>query len=387
MNANPNSPVRHGQIAAEFLQTVFEGQEGGVIALFTKPRKHSKFVSLANPDWVDEATKYAIGARRHDDVYFAIGVQAQQAHKGRGRQADVVALPGLWADIDVRGPNHSATNLLPTIEDAWKLLHEFPFKPTVVVHSGGGLQAYWLFREPRKTPTGAERLAVQRLSKQFQGFLRSLASRKGWTIDATADLCRLLRVPSTYNRKQKTPVLVTYEVIDDGQRYNPSEFAEFLQMEADPELKAHAQGPAPQNPTAEFLQVLGGCPWMRHCKDDAAALSEPEWYHMLAIVGRCKDGARLAHELSLPYSKYTPSETDAKLRQAMEAAGPTTCAFIESELGQAKYCIQCSHHGKIKSPIVLGLAKASKRPANNASIEPHGATDGIRRPQIQTTDR
>jgi hypothetical protein len=114
---------RHGQIAAEFLRTVFEGQEGGVIALFSKPSKRSKFISLANRDWSDEAAKYALAERRREDVYFAIGVQGQQPHKGRGKQADVLALPGLWADIDVRGPNHAATNLPPTIEDAWSVLN------------------------------------------------------------------------------------------------------------------------------------------------------------------------------------------------------------------------------------------------------------------------
>src|ERR1035438_8229243 len=136
-------------------------------------------------------------------------------------------------------------------------------------------------------------------------------------MDGTADLCRLLRLPGTYNRKQAEPVLVRYEVIGDGRRYNPSDFEDFLNFEADPELKAHIQGPAPEQPTAEFLRVLAGCPWIRHCKDDAASLAEPEWYRMLSILGRCKDGIHLAHELSRPYPKYSDAETTEKLKQAM----------------------------------------------------------------------
>jgi hypothetical protein len=358
-----------------------------VIALFTKPSKHSKFIPLSNEAWGAEALKYAVAARRRGDVYFAIGVQAQQPHRGRGKQADVIALPGLWADIDVRGPNHTATNLPPTIKDAWSILREVPFKPTLVVYSGGGLQAHWLFREPWETATGGERLAAQRLSKRFQAYLRSAAVRKGWTIDDTADLCRLLRLPGTFNRKQKTSVLVTCETVEGGQRYNPSEFADFLDMEADPELKAHVQGAAPENPTAEFLQILGGCPWMRHCKDDAASLPEPEWYRMLSIVGRCKNGVRIAHELSQPYPKYTPAETDGKLHQAMGAAGPTTCAFIENELGQGECCNRCSHRGKVKSPIALGLAKPGKRTEDRANAERRETADASSLPAIQTTDR
>jgi hypothetical protein len=53
---------------------------------------------------------------------------------------------------------------------------------------------------------------------------------------------------------------------------------------------------------------------------------------MLSIVGRCKDGARVAHDLSKPYPKYSEAETNEKLKQAMGASGPATCAFIATNL-------------------------------------------------------
>src|SRR5271166_2985252 len=107
----------HARMAARFLRSVFSGQEAGFVALFNKPSKHSTFVSLNNADWYNEAAKNAILAREKQNVYFAIGVQGQQPRRGRGKQAEVIALPGLWADIDVLGPNHVATNLPPTLED------------------------------------------------------------------------------------------------------------------------------------------------------------------------------------------------------------------------------------------------------------------------------
>jgi len=215
--------------------------------------------------------------------------------------------------------------------------------------------------------------------------LQHLALDSGWAMDGTADLCRLLRLPGTYNRKQAEPVLVRYEVIGDGRRYNPSDFEDFLNVEADPELKAHVQGPAPEQPTAEFLRVLAGCPWIRHCKDDAASLPEPEWYRMLSIVGRCKDGIHLAHELSRPYPKYSEIETTEKLKQATGAAGPATCAFIGGDLGCGRYCAECNHRGRIASPVVLGIPKRSKRGKDRL------ADGGPRRhsdlPNIQANDR
>lgn len=315
-------------------------------------------------------------------------MQGQQPHRGRGKQAGVIALPGLWADIDVLGPNHAATNLPPTLEDAWKIIRAVPFKPTVVVYSGGGVQPHWLFREPMETATDKDRRAANRLSKGFQGLMAGVAAGSGWSIDNTADICRLLRVPGTYNRKQETPVLVEYEVIDEGQRYNPSDFEELVNLEADPELKAHVQGAAPENPSGEFLRVLAGCPWMHHCKDDAARLPEPEWYRMLSIVGRCRDGSRIAHDMSQAHPKYSAAETEEKLRQAMGAAGPATCTFIENDLGQKQFCSQCRHHNKIKSPIVLGMPKRARPGSENALVpEWRRTADGRRLPNIQATDR
>jgi len=121
------------RIAARFLRSVFGGQEEGFVALFQKPSKHSTFVPLNREGWYTDAAKSAMLSRDKENVYFAIGVQGQQPHRGRGKQAGVIALPGLWADIDVLGPNHAATNLPPTLEDAWKIIQVVPFKPTVVV--------------------------------------------------------------------------------------------------------------------------------------------------------------------------------------------------------------------------------------------------------------
>lgn len=389
MNARSVSPARnHERSAARFLRSVFGDQQMGVLALFGKPSRRSIFIPLSRDAWYNEAAKNAIFWRETEDVYFSIGLQGEQPQKGRGKQDDVIAIPGFWADIDVKGPNHAAANLPPTLEDARSILQAIPFKPTVVVYSGGGLQAYWLFREPLETKSQADRLTAKQLSKSFQAVLRNIAGRQGWAIDGTADLCRLLRLPGTYNRKQTTPALITYEVVGDRQRYNPSDFQEFVELEANPEIKAHVQGAAPDNPTADSRLVLGGCHWMRHCKDDAAKLPEPEWYRMLSILGRCKDARRIAHDLSKPYPRYNTAETEHKLQQAMGAAGPTTCTFIETELGQEKYCKSCIHRGRIKSPIVLGIQKKTRPPANGppAAMEPPENANR-RLPEIQITDR
>ena len=347
--------------ASAFLRSVFNGQEHGILALFCKPGNVSHFAHLDRAGWHHDAAGNALQLREHVNVYFAIGIQGARPEKGRGKEAGVITLPGLWADVDVLGPNHAALALPPTMEDAWRIVRAVPFKPTVVVYTGGGIQPYWLFREPWELDNEKERKKAKALSKAFQKYMQGAALAHGWSMDGTADLCRLLRLPGTYNRKQAEPITVRYEVIEDGRRYNPSDFEEFLETEADPELKAHVQGAAPAEPTAEIARILSGCSWMRHCKEDAATLPEPEWYRMLSIVGRCKDGARVAHDLSKPYPKYSEAETNEKLKQAMGASGPATCVFIATDLGQARHCNDCDHQGKIKSPVVLGLHKKKSR--------------------------
>ncbi len=258
--------------ASTFLRAIFSGQERGVLPLFCKPSNVSHFANLDRDGWYDDAADTAMRLRDHFNIYFAMGLQADRPEKGRGKEAGVISLPGLWADIDVLGPNPAALALPPTIEDAMRIVQAVPFKPTVIVYTGGGIQAYWLFKEPWEFDSDKERKKAKALSKAFQKYLQNAAITCGWIMDGTADLCRVLRLPGTYNRKQAEPVLVRYEVVEDARRYNPSDFEDFLNIEADPELKAHLQGPAPEQPSAEFLRVLAGCPWIRHCKDDAASL-------------------------------------------------------------------------------------------------------------------
>jgi putative DNA primase/helicase len=340
--------------AVTFLNSVFAPQESGIVVLFSKPAKVSYFMPLDREGWQHEAASTALRIRDEQNVYFAIGVQGARPDRGRGTEAGVVSVTGFWADIDILGPNHAAHTLPTTVEDAWRIIAAVPFKPTVVVYTGGGLQAYWLFREPWQFEDENDRRKVKKMSRAFQRCLQRVARNHGWTMDGTADLVRLLRLPGTYNNKQAEPVLVHYEVMEDGRRYNPSDFEEFVELEADRESKAQVQGLEPE---ADLSLILAGCPWMHHCKDDAASLSEPEWYRMLSIAGRCKGGLQIAHDLSRPFPKYTETETAEKLKQAIGASGPATCAFIGTDLGQAEYCGKCEHRGTIKSPIILGLHK------------------------------
>ena len=70
-------------------------------------------------------------------------------------------------DIDIQGGVHKEKDL-PTKEQALAFLNEIPFKPSIIVWSGGGYQPYWLFKEPWSFDNKEERQKAKRLSERFQ---------------------------------------------------------------------------------------------------------------------------------------------------------------------------------------------------------------------------
>jgi putative DNA primase/helicase len=138
-------------------------------------------------------------------------------------------------------------------------------------------------------------------------------------------------------------------------------------------LVVESSPPSPRGtfPAAQIDPILAGCAWLAHCRTDAVNLSEPEWYGMLSIVGRCRNGDQLAHEFSKPYLHYSSEETAAKLQHALRDAGPATCARIRNSLGGSSFCNSCSNAGRVKSPIVLGIRRSIAMSSRVTADENH----------------
>src|SRR5205823_5481483 len=149
---------------------------------------------------------------------------AQPPDSGRGEAAAVIGIPGIWVDIDIAGPAHKAANLPPTRDAALSLLNAFPYPPSLVVDTGHGLQAYWLFPEPWVFAGAPERTAVAILLRRVQRWFQIEARSHGWQIDSTHDLARVLRVPGTFNRKTANPAAVQILHLDESRRYAPDDF-------------------------------------------------------------------------------------------------------------------------------------------------------------------
>lgn len=357
----------HLEVIDQYLRRTYGPEPVGNLIGWIRQGEKVKSFDLTLPKSIEQAARYASAQSLSTDVYFAIGLQKLKPVAGkRGEERGVVALPGLWADIDIRGAAHAADNLPGTEEEALSLIDEIKLRPSVIVRSGHGLQVHWRFKELYQIENDAERQLLKDLSSKLQQILRRAASQRGWTLDATADLCRLLRVPGTFNRKVEGDVRqVTAEYFPHT--YTLDDFRDLVEGVEIPAQEAITET-SPKFPPAQLDLILDGCPWMAHCRDDAATLPEPEWYRMLTVVARCEDAERWAHELSRAYPKYSKAETAAKLKHASaDKAAPVTCAYVEASLGGERYCSGCAFRGTVRSPIRIGRMNYSTPTETNSS--------------------
>jgi len=353
----------HGDnsVIRQFIERVHGPEPHGWLVIWTRQDKATKAFPLNRGGALEAAVSYCAERAARQDVYAAVGLQGvEPGGGGRGKEDGVVAVPGVWADIDFGGEGHKAQDLPRTEAEALALVDTVGLEPSVIVRSGFGLHVYWLFDKPLRLGTVPERQAMKTLSRRFQQMLRLQARALGWTVDPTADLCRVLRVPGTFNRKVGGDVRAVTAAYS-GKTYTVDDIGDLLGSVEEPQdllappISSPPQGAPPSLTPAQLPPILDGCGWMRHCRDDAAKLPEPEWYRMLTVVARCQEAERWAHELSRPYPGYTERETRQKLRQASRVdIAPVTCGYVANELGGAHHCAQCLFAGHVNSPITIG---------------------------------
>ena len=395
----------------QFFETLYPDPElPGRLILWTKSRRGGK-IQTTWTHQLDQAARLAHRYRHSRDVYFGVALQDREralaiarrrrprAREGtvRGSEASATVLPAVFADLDVAGPEHKSGDLPPDRKSALGLLDAIPKKPSVVVDSGAGFHVYWLLREPWVLATEEDRVAAKLLLRRVQAALQAAARERGWGVDNTADLARLLRVPGTLHHKSSPSRPVTVEhfpLTPNGAdwraadwRYVPDDFAKLPAPVALPRSAGRLLRGAPTDnrPPADFRCVYEGCGWMRHCYDDRTRLPEPEWYAALSIIGRCAvdgvDGRRLAHRMSRDHPGYSPIGTDEKLDHALETSGPRTCAHIAGLGSAVDYCGTCVHRGRIKSPILLGRRSPATRLAPPGTASPGTVSPGTASPE------
>lgn len=207
----------------DFLDALYAEKPSDLyLLLWTLPEKESRWFRD-----VDAAIRSAEEFSAHD-LYVGVGLAGQPYGTTRRCPSEEIAgIVGFWADIDLRSDAHPKPTLPGSIEQAQSILPpEFP--PSIVVLTGNGVHIWWLLKEPWIFESAEERSNAAKLVSRWHTLLRDNASQRGWTYERLADLARVLRVPGTTNCKDPAnPKPVSIHSLTD-RRFNPSEFAEFL---------------------------------------------------------------------------------------------------------------------------------------------------------------
>src|SRR6266540_609652 len=196
---------------ADVFTALYAGCEGLVeLRVFAASREILDRVFLAPGD----AAALDRFLARHAATPVYNGV-ATRRDASSGKLENCRHLGALFVDIDFKTTPEAT---------ARERLARCVFPPSLVIHSGGGLHAYWLLREPLDLPDEAEH------AKQL---LRRLATALGGDLSA-AEPARVLRVPGTVNVKPEygTPRPVVCERIEPARRYDASELDDVLPAEA-----------------------------------------------------------------------------------------------------------------------------------------------------------
>ena len=170
-----------------FLERLWEPLRTGFIEIRVLPNDKSRGLAPRQRWFADIAGALKF-ADQFDDkrngysVYFGVGKRAREC----GRKQDVLGVTSLWADIDT-------VNLGWDTERCAKMLHDSPdnVRPSALVHSGGGLHAYWFLKFPLIGPSQTKliELANSKLAKLVSG-------------DDVGNIDRILRLPGSWNAKR-----------------------------------------------------------------------------------------------------------------------------------------------------------------------------------------
>ena len=254
----------------EFLSKIYEGCSEGFLTITMLPDRKTLWFK------VNDLEKASNTAKKYGDktnTFFGVGLRKNILKNGfRGSKQEILCLPTLYADIDIKSKAHAQTSLPSSVDEAIDFLHNLKIKPSIIVNSGNGIHSYWLLKKPFIIETENDRKYIATIFKGFGKYINSEAKKLGWKIDNVYDLARILRVPGTINHKLGTGT--NCEVISyTGVRYKISDFMQVI----------HSHDVvAPISKTAQSVNnVLKKCEFIKYCKENAQNLPEPLWHAMI----------------------------------------------------------------------------------------------------------
>lgn len=185
--------------AVEFLTTVWGTKMPADLYAQLWAKKGAKTRSTYLQHWA--AVEAVVNTHAAGDLYVGVAAIAKKlAATVRGKAKDAAAIAGFWLDLDV-GAGHAAD-----LDDAVAAAGLIE-KPSLLVNSGGGVHAWWLFDEPWIFADEEERNEAGRCAA---GWVEAHRKVVGFKLDSVGELARVLRLPGTTNHKGgvERPVMI-----------------------------------------------------------------------------------------------------------------------------------------------------------------------------------
>jgi len=179
------------------------------------------------------------------EFYVSMGLQRKIGSTyTRATDAEVCGVTGMWLDIDVECDAHKTKNLPKNKAEAQSILNSVGLDPTMVINSGHGYHIYWMLTKPYIWDNGVpeQHAKASALVKNWYNYCRDTGKTLGFHLDPVGDLCRVLRLPGTWNFKRPEVVPVEVVMCTSAIRYAQKDF---VRENIDP-------GFVPKNPDVIF---------------------------------------------------------------------------------------------------------------------------------------
>jgi hypothetical protein len=198
------------------------------------------------------------------DCNYWVGVALRRDKKG-GKKADCLALTALFSDVDYGQEGHKKKNKWGTKEEALEAIQAFPLRPSILIHSGGGFQPYWLLSDHIGLENGNY--------AQIEAIMKGVTLARGGDV-GTQDISRILRLPGTFNMKMAdNPRPVEIIWCEPARIYALADFAEY-------------EAPANSSRERDKRRNNGGISNGPH-SIDLNSLNLPGWVKTLVLSGAC----------------------------------------------------------------------------------------------------
>ena len=218
--------IRIAELVNFFNQLYGKIPEPNFAYLWTKQQGIYSF-AISDKNQREAMTRKAVElADNGIDVWHSVNPVGNEPTGGkRGDENAVSYQTAVIVDIDIRSVAHKGelSLLAADFDEAKSFL---PFTPSLIIFSGYGLHAYYIFNEPIKI-TDKNREEIKRRNNLLLEIIRQKANGK--KIDGVGDLPRVLRTPGTFNFKLGEDNAPLCHVVEDsGLRFAPADLDEKL---------------------------------------------------------------------------------------------------------------------------------------------------------------